>query len=249
MNTNSNSYIFIYASVMVIIVAAVLSITATLLKGKQLQNVTNEKMQAMLRSANIESTPENSETTYNKYITEEMVINQSGEVVDLYKDGSFEKGSLRAFNLDLKTELFKKSQGEPFLSPLFVCTIEGETYYIVPLLGKGLWGPIWGNIAFQSDFNTVKGVVFDDKAETPGLGAEIVFPAFTNPFIGKTIFDNQGNFTSIKVVKGGIATLPVDQQIHGVDAVSGGTITSNGVNAMLFNCLENYVPYIKSLKK
>lgn len=206
-------------------------------------------MQAILASANIESTLENAETTYNKYITEELIINPNGEVEDLYKNGSFEKGSNRAFYLDMKTELYKKSQGEPFAAPLFVCNIDNETYYIIPLLGKGLWGPIWGNIAFQSDFNTVKGVVFDHKGETPGLGAEIVTPAFTNPFIGKTIFDKQGNFTSIEVVKGGIGKLAADQQIHGVDAISGGTITSMGVNSMLRNCLENYVPYIKSLKK
>lgn len=248
MNTNSNSYIFIYASVMVIIVAAVLSTTATLLKDKQLQNVRNEKMQAILASAGVESTPENAETLYNKYITEELIISPDGKVNDLYKNGGFEKGDKRAFNVDLKTELYNKSTGKDFDSPLYVCHIDGNTYYIVPLLGKGLWGPIWGNIAFDSDFNTVKGVVFDHKGETPGLGAEIVYPPFTNPFHGKTIFDTNGNFTSIHVVKGGVVKLPANQQIHGVDAISGGTITSMGVDEMLKNCLENYVPYIKSIE-
>ncbi|HAG16223.1 MAG TPA: NADH:ubiquinone reductase (Na(+)-transporting) subunit C [Bacteroidales bacterium] len=248
MNTNSNSYIFIYASVLVIIVAAVLSTAATLLKDKQLQNVKNEKMQAMLASALIESTPQDAEITYNKYITEEWIIDQNGEIVDLYKAGAFEKGSNRAFYLNLKTELFKKSKSEAFLSPLFVCQVDGETFYIIPLLGKGLWGPVWGNMALKSDFKTVKGVVFDHKGETPGLGAEIILSDFTDQFIGKTLFDDQGNFTSIKVVKGGIVTLDPDKQIHGVDAISGGTITSMGVNDMLFNCLENYVPYIKSIK-
>lgn len=248
MNPNSNKYIFIYASVMVIIVAAVLSITATVLKDKQLQNVKNEKMQAMLASANIESTPETAETLYNKFITEEWIINESGEITDLYKGGVFEKGSQRAFYLNLKTELYKKSKGESFGSPLFICSVEGETYYIIPLLGKGLWGPVWGNMALQSDFKTIKGVVFDHKGETPGLGAEIVLSAFTNPFVGKTIFDDQGKFTSVMVVKGGAAKLADDQQIHGVDAISGGTITSLGVNDMLLDCLENYVPYIKSIK-
>ncbi|RLD39250.1 MAG: NADH:ubiquinone reductase (Na(+)-transporting) subunit C [Bacteroidetes bacterium] len=248
MNTNSNTYIFIYASVMVIIVAAVLSTAATLLKDKQLQNVKNEKMSAILASTDIESTPETAETLYNKYITEEWIISSSGEITDLYKNGNFEKGDKRAFDVNMKTELFNKSNGEEFNSPLFVCHIENNTYYIIPLLGKGLWGPIWGNLALQSDFNTVKGVVFDHKGETPGLGAEIVFPAFTNPFVNKTIFDKQGNFTSIKVVKGGVAKLASAMQIHGVDAISGGTITSNSVDAMLKNCLENYVPYIKSKK-
>ncbi|MDA3905312.1 MAG: NADH:ubiquinone reductase (Na(+)-transporting) subunit C [Bacteroidales bacterium] len=248
MNTNSNTYIFIYASVMVIIVAAVLSTAATLLKDRQLQNVKNEKMQAILASANIESTPETAETLYNQFITEEWVINQTGEITDSYKASTFEIGSQRAFYLNLKTELYRKSKGEEFYSPLFVCNVEGETYYIIPLLGKGLWGPVWGNIALKSDFTTVKGVVFDHKGETPGLGAEIIFPAFTDPFVGKTIFDEEGNFTSIKVVKGGAKILPANQQIHGVDAISGGTITSNSVNDMLKDCLENYVSYIKSDK-
>jgi len=248
MNTNSNSYIFIYASVMVIIVAAVLSTTATLLKDKQLQNVKNEKMQSILASAGVESTPENAETLYNKYITEELIISPDGKINDLYKNGSFEKGDKRAFNVDLKSQLYKKSTGKDFDSPLFVCHIDGNTYYIIPLLGKGLWGPIWGNIAFNSDFNTVKGVVFGNKGETPGLGAEIITPHFTQPFIGKTIFDSNGKFTSIEVVKGGIQKLPTAQQVHGVDALSGATITSNGVSEMLYNCLENYVPYIKSIE-
>lgn len=249
MNTNSNTYIFVYASVMVIIVAAVLSTAATLLKDKQLQNVKNEKMQAILASANIESTALTAETLYNKFITEEWIIDKSGEISDKYKAGAFEKGTIRAFNVNLKTELYKKTKGEEFYSPLFVCNVEGETYYIIPLLGKGLWGPVWGNIALESDFKTVKGVVFDHKGETPGLGAEIIFPVFTDPFIGKTIFDEEGNFTSIKVVKGGAKILPDNQQIHGVDAISGGTITSNSVNDMLKDCLENYVPYIKSDKQ
>lgn len=248
MNTNSNTYIFIYASVMVIIVAAVLSTAATLLKDKQLQNVKNEKMQAITASANIESTAANAEEIYNQYITEEWIINQNGEITDLYKSGSFEKGNRRAFDVNLKTELYKKSKGEEFMSPMFVCNVDSNTYYIIPLLGKGLWGPVWGNIAVESDFNTVKGVVFDHKGETPGLGAEIIFPMFTDPFIGKKIFDENGNFTSIMVVKGGAARLPENLQIHGVDAISGGTITSVSVNDMLFDCLENYVPYIKLMK-
>lgn len=248
MNTNSNTYIFIYASVMVIIIAAVLSTAATLLKDKQLQNVKNEKMKAILASANIESTPEFAQELYDKYITEEWVISPSGEITDLYKSGAFETGSDRAFYVNLKTQLYKKTKGEDFQSPLFVCKVEGETYYIIPLLGKGLWGPVWGNVALQSDFKTIKGVVFDHKGETPGLGAEITLPIFTGPFVGKTIFDDEGNFTSIKVVKGGALKLPKAQQIHGVDAISGGTITSNSVNDMLFDCLENYVPYIKSKK-
>lgn len=247
MNSNSNSYIFIYSVVMVVIVAAVLSTAATLLKPKQEQNVKNEKMQAILASANIASTPQDVAQLYNKYIVEELVIDASGAVQSTYKNGELQ-GKQRAFDLNLKTEQFNEKNGQPFGVPLFVCQQDGHTYYIVPVLGKGLWGPIWGNIAFDSDFNTIKGAIFDHKGETPGLGAEISTTAFQDQFKGKTIFNQQGKYVSVVVQKGGVATLPSDMKNHGVDAISGGTITSTGVNDMLKACLKNYVPYIKNMK-
>jgi Na+-transporting NADH:ubiquinone oxidoreductase subunit C len=177
-----------------------------------------------------------------------VVINSNGEVVGTYENGKL-NGEVRAFDVNIKTEQFNQKNGDDFVAPFFECNYEGKKYYIVPILGKGLWGPIWGNIAFKDDFNTVVGVVFDHKGETPGLGAEIATPAFQNQFPGKTIFDENGNFVSVKVQKGGIVTLPDNMQNHAVDAISGGTITSLGTDAMMRNCLSNYVTYIKNLKK
>lgn len=248
MNSNSNSYIFIYSVVMVVIVAALLSTTATLLKPKQEQNKKVEKMQAILASANIESTPENAESFYNQYITKEVVINSKGEVVNTYKPTDKEDNPDRAFYVDLKVQQFNQKNGKEISSPLFVCDYKEQTYYIIPMLGKGLWGPIWGNIALKSDMNTVEGVVFDHKGETPGLGAEIATDAFKDQFIGKTIFNQNGEFVSITVQKGGIATLPPAMHDHAVDAISGGTITSHGVDKMIKGCLLNYVSYIKNQK-
>lgn len=245
MNTNSNSYIFTYAIVMVVVVAAALSTAATLLKPKQQQNVKNEKMSAILASANIASTAKDVATLYDQYIVKELVISPKGDIISTYENGQLQ-GTQRAFDLNLKTEQFKESKQQDYGAPLFICQYEGKTYYIVPLLGKGLWGPVWGNIAFESDFNTIKGVVFDHKGETPGLGAEIVTPAFQQQFVNKSIFNTNGEFVSVKVQKGGVATLPANMQTHGVDAISGGTITSTGVDEMLKNCLKNYVPYIKN---
>jgi Na+-transporting NADH:ubiquinone oxidoreductase subunit C len=101
----------------------------------------------------------------------------------------------------------------------------------------------------KDDFNTVAGATFSHKAETPGLGAEIDQLFFQEQFIGKKIFDENGNFSSIQVVKGGAKMLPASQQIHGVDAISGGTITSNGVTDMLRDNLESYVAYFKKQTK
>jgi Na+-transporting NADH:ubiquinone oxidoreductase subunit C len=249
----SNGYIFRYASIMVILVAAILSAAAILLQPAQERNVKIEKIQDILRSANIESTTSNAEELYEKYIVKEIVINSAGEEIGVYANGAFEKGDRRAFLIDLKTELKAKQQiaqgktaQEPVF-PIFVCHIDNEDIFIIPLYGMGLWGPVWGNIALKGDLNTVVGVTFGHKGETPGLGAEISTDVFTAQFPSKTLFDENGNFKSIAVVKGGVANSNIDP-LHGVDGISGGTITSNGVSAMINDCLENYVTYFKNQK-
>lgn len=244
----SNGYIFRYAAILVIIAAAVLSSANMLLKPYQEKNIAIEKMGGILASAQIEGIEtDNTISMFNKYVVEEKLINNKGEVVESYNKGKMEEG--KAFNINLKEELFKKSQGKDFELPLYLINKDGKKCYVIPLLGTGLWGPIWGNIALDSDLNTVIGVTFDHKGETPGLGAEITTDHFKNQFVGKKIFNDKGQFTSIEVVKGGVRKLPKDMQIHGVDAISGGTITSKGVDAMLSNVLESYLPYIEKQRK
>lgn len=249
----SNGYIFRYASIMVILVAALLAAAAILLQPAQEKNVKIEKIQDILKSAHIESTTANAEQLYDKHIVKEIVISATGEELAIFSNGKFEKGDRRAFLVDLKAELKAKQQlaagkaaQEPVF-PLFVCEKDGEQIYIIPMYGVGLWGPIWGNIALKADMNTVEGVTFGHKGETPGLGAEISTELFTTRFPAKTLFDTNGNFASISVVKGGVGNSNIDPS-HGVDAISGGTITSNGVSAMIKNCLENYVTYFKNQK-
>lgn len=239
----SNFYIFRYASIMVIIVAAILSSAAMFLKPLQEKNLAIDKMKGILASANIEATSENAIEFYKKNITEEIVITNSGDIVEIRKSGDVEPGKSLAFNLDLKKELYKKSKGLEFRIPLLVAEFNGVKTFIIPLRGAGLWGPIWGNIAVKENFSTVVGATFGHKGETPGLGAEIDTKIFQAQFVDKELFKD-GKFQSVKVVKGGIVTLPANMHIHGVDAISGGTITSDAVSEMLTNCLENYVPYI-----
>lgn len=244
----SNGYIFRYAAILVIIAAAVLSTANMLLKPYQERNVAIEKMKGILASAQIKGIEaENTISMFNKYVVEEKLINNKGKEIESYNKGNMEDGD--AFKINMKEELFKKKQGKDFELPVYMIKKDGKTIYVLPLLGTGLWGPIWGNIALNDDFNTVEGVTFDHKSETPGLGAEIATAHFENQFIGKKIFDKKGNFTSIKVVKGGVKILPKAEQIHGVDAISGGTITSKGVDAMLSNVLESYLPYIEKQRK
>jgi len=240
----SNGYIFRYAGIMVIVAAALLSTAAMFLKPFQERNVAIDKMGGILASAQIpDVTAENAIGLFNEYVTEEIVIDQDGKVVESYTEDN--KQDATAFKLDMKAELYKASQGKPFQLPLYVINKDGQTLYVIPFRGVGLWGPIWGNMALNEDLNTVVGVTFDHKGETPGLGAEINTVGFTNQFVGKKIFDDNNQFTSIKVVKGGVTTMPENERIHGVDAISGGTITSNGVNDMIHDVLTDYLPYLQ----
>jgi Na+-transporting NADH:ubiquinone oxidoreductase subunit C len=238
MDKNSSGFTFTFASVMVIVVAVLLSLAAMGLKSYQEQNVRAEKMQNILQSIGVPSDRDAAEKIFNQFIRERIVLNNQGDVV---------KGGVDPFDIDLKKEQdkLKTGDGDKQLFPLFVLSKEDETYYVIPARGKGLWGPIWGYIALKGDMNTISGVSFDHKSETPGLGAEISTPVFQKQFVGKKIFDDSGNFTSVKVIKGGAA--PSD--LHGVDAISGGTVTSNGVTEMMKRTLGNYLPYIKSKER
>lgn len=230
----SNRYIFIYSSVMVVLVAIALTIVAVLLKPKQEYNKKVEKMQNILISVHIESTPKDAEEIYKKYITESLVVNSKGEV----------KEGITAFDVEMQLENKKKSEERNL--PVFICMNEkSQKFYIVPVRGKGLWGPIWGYVSFREDLNTIEGTQFGHKGETPGLGAEINTPKFQDQFVNKTILNNDGSFVSVMVVKGGAA----DSNMHGVDAISGGTITSKGLEAMLHDCLKEYTSYFAKIRK
>lgn len=228
MDRNSNSYTFIYATVMVIVVAAILSFAATNLKKAQQQNIKIEKMQNILASVNISTEAATAEETYTNTVKDSYIINAKGEKVE---------GN--AFSVDMAAE-YKKTVSDRKL-PVFECSINGEVKYILPLYGAGLWGPIWGYVSLNADANTIYGANFDHQGETPGLGAEISTPAFQQQFKGKTIF-NGDVLTSIMVAKSN-ESYPAE---YSVDAISGGTITSKGLEAMIKQDLSAYEAFLKS---
>jgi len=230
MNVEKNSYTFIFATIMVLIVAALLATTAISLKPHQETNVALEKKQNILSSIGVDVERNMADKEYSKYIVEELVLNNKGEEIDGI-----------AFDIDLAKELKKDSKDQ--LLPLFIAEKDNSRKYIIPLRGKGLWGPIWGFMALNDDLNTVYGAVFDHKAETPGLGAEINQGFFQDPFVGQNIFKDD-NLISIKVIKGGAP----EGDKHGVDGISGGTITSDGVTDMLLERLTMYEPYFRNNK-
>ena len=238
MDKNSKGFTFLFSTIMVVVVAVLLSLAAIGLGPYQAQNVKLEKMQNILGSIGITSKPKEAEKLFNQYVREQVVLNNKGQKIT---------NDISAFDIDLKKELDKARAGktDKQLFPLFIFEKEKNTYYVIPVRGKGLWGPIWGYLALEGDMNTVYGASFGHKGETPGLGAEIETEIFQKQFVGKKILDESGRFVSVKVIKGGAA--PDD--LHGVDAVSGGTITSNGVTEMLSRTVSSYIPYFKTLSK
>ena len=234
MNRDSNAYTFLFATVMVLIVASALAFTATALKDLQASNVRKEKMQNILATIGIKTDREMAETLYNKFIVEELSLVTGGSV----------DSDTDAFELELNKELKKPVSEQRF--PLYVANVEGVKSYVVPLRGAGLWNAIWGYIALEEDKNTIKGAVFDHVGETAGLGAEITQQWFQNRFLGEKVFDKQGNLVGINVSKTNNDPKDLDKNDHEVDAISGATITGDGVTNMIIERLTHYLPYLKA---
>ncbi|HPT44022.1 MAG TPA: NADH:ubiquinone reductase (Na(+)-transporting) subunit C [Paludibacteraceae bacterium] len=231
MDTNKNSYTIIYATIMVVIVALMLAFVSGALKDKQTTNVKLDKKKQILTSLNINLAGQDAEALYDKIITGGLVINSKAEVLSNSKE--------KAFEIDINKELAKPLEKREL--PVYIASIDGKTKYIVSLRGAGLWGPIWGYLALNDDKNTVYGAFFSHASETPGLGAEIAQKGFQSEFIGKKIMNSENKFVSIAVVKNGQTAEGMDY----VDGISGGTITSKGVDAMLMNCIGQYETFLQ----
>ena len=237
MDKNSNIYTFLFVGVIVIGIASILAFTSQTLKPMQKENVKNEKMQNILSTIGINVSREEAEGLYSKYIKEELALKIDGSVNE----------SLNPFSeINLAKELKKDYKNQHF--PLYVAEVESEKYYIIELRGVGLWDAIWGYIALEEDKNTIKGAVFDHKGETAGLGAEITQQWFQNRFLGEKVFDPQGNLVGINVSKTNNDPKDLDKDDHEVDAISGATITGDGVTDMIKERLTHYLPYLKQEK-
>ncbi len=230
LDVNSNGYTFTFAAILVVVVAALLSWTSISLQERQEANIAQEKKQNILASIGLSVERTAADAMYEQVIVEEAII----------VNGKKSTGAdVSAFNVNMADEVKKPVQERKL--PLYVAENESSRSYIIPLRGKGLWGPIWGYVALKDDLNTVIGATFDHKSETPGLGAEISTGIFQDPFSGKQIME-AGSFVSIEVRKGD-ANGP-----HQVNGISGGTITSVGVDAMLKDCLAGYQSYFDQIR-
>ena len=233
MSRESNLYTFLFVGIMIVGIASILAYTSQTLKPMQDENVKNEKMQNILSTVGINVSRDEAEKSYKKYIVEELALKI---------DGSINENINPFSDLNLAKELKKDYEDQHF--PLYVAEINSEKYYIIELRGTGLWDAIWGYISLKSDFNTVNGVSFDHKGETAGLGAEITKDWFKESFKDEKIFNSNGELVGIKVLKGNNDPNNIDKDDHEVDAISGSTITGDGVTDMIYERVSNYLPYL-----
>ncbi|MCC6462489.1 MAG: NADH:ubiquinone reductase (Na(+)-transporting) subunit C [Saprospiraceae bacterium] len=231
---HSNRYTFIYAIVLSVITAVLLAFASEGFRPLQEANIALDKKTNILRSVRQYTTQRAEiEQIYQERVRE-IVLDAQGN----------ERAGVDANAVVLKDEVARPAAERQL--PLYEYTGEGgKKYYIVPMQGVGLWGPIWGYISIESDFNTVFGSYFDHKSETPGLGAEIAEKSFQQQFEGKKIMEGD-KFVSVYVVKK-TDKIPYGPE-HRVDGISGGTITSRGTDVMIKNCVEPYLAYFEKLR-
>ena len=230
MKTNSNSYTIIYSVIIVVIVAFLLAFVSQALKPMQDANVALDKKKQILNSLNIRDLNDaQADAKYKEVVVADRVIDDKGKVLL--------PGTTGGENAGFKLESKDYKEGK---LALYICRVNGETKYVIPVYGMGLWGPISGYIALNADKSTIYGVYFNHESETAGLGAEIKDnKAWQEKFQGKKLFKNgDDKAIALSVEK------KVEDPTTQVDAVTGATLTSNGVRDMLHEALGKYLVFI-----
>ena len=244
-NTEKNTYTLLFAVGLVVIVGTLLASIDSSLKDKIRINKTLEKQQNILYAIGINENEGNSvsfiaadkaEQEFKKYITKQIYI-QGDEVIEDDK----------AYLIDVKKQkALAKDPNYKRKLPLFIAQKDGRNLYVAPIRGKGLWDAIWAYVSIDEDM-IIRGIYFDHKAETPGLGANIKQRFFMDDFIGESLLDNEGNFKGVTVSKTNLDPKNEDKYDNEVDAIAGSTITGDGVTAMIRSDLSLYQPYFNSL--
>ena len=246
-NKNGTGYTFGFAIVMVVVVGTALAATAISLKPLQQANAADKKMMDILGAIKVDQR-DNAKELFAEYVTSRVSIDATGAQVSVKQGEVSTTDATDPFNIDIKKDYRSHKPAKGDLSwanaddltfPVFECQKDGETYFVVPMVGSGLWGPIWGYVALEGDMQTIYGAKFDHKTETPGLGAEIKESFFTEKFEGKTLAEVGPTYFS--VLKGGALT-----DVHSVDGITGGTITSKGVDEMLNRTMGIYLKYFNN---
>lgn len=220
MNTNSNAYTVIYTAIVVVVVAATLALVSQKLGPMQAANEKAETISQILTAAQFGQ----------KEHWQEIGNAQTIKFFEENIDGQ----AAVASTADLKALNYKIKDGSINAEELPVYAFKNGVS-VIAVYGAGLWGPVWGYIALDKDLKTVAGAYFDHESETPGLGGKIKDdPSFRAQFAGKKVIYGEGDPFSI--VKGGAP----EGKENAVDAITGATMTSKGLNAAIITWLNAY---------
>jgi len=246
--TDKNSYTLLFSVIMVLVVGSILAGVAQSLKERITENERFEKQQNILYAMGVHNnegegdvefiSTEDVEEVFGMFITKQLVIKGS----DISENDE-------AYLINIKKEeKLAKDKSYVRQLPLFIGEKDGETFYIIPMRGKGLWDAIWGFISLDENF-IVQGAFFDHKGETPGLGANIKERYFMDDFIGEDIMNEADVFKGIVVAKGNNDPKNEIKDDNEVDALAGATITGDGLSVMIKSNIKMYLPYLNSIKK
>ena len=244
-NTEKNSYTLLFAVCLVVIVGTLLAAVDSSLKEKIRINKILEKQQNILYAIGINENEGNSvsfistekaEQEFNKYVINQIYI--QGE--NIIEDD-------KAYLIDVKKEkALSKDPNYKRRLPLFIAEKDGKNLYVAPIRGKGLWDAIWAYVSMDENM-VIRGIYFDHKGETPGLGANIKQRFFMDDFIGEALLDSEGKFKGVNVSKTNLDPKNEDKYDHEVDAIAGSTITGDGVTAMIRSDLSLYQSYFNNI--
>ncbi len=233
----SNGYIIGFSIACTIILGAMLSLAAVGLQEKQTEARDLDTQKQILGAVMVLKETDNVKDIYSKRI-KSFVVDANGD----------EKAGVVAEKVDIGKNYKFAPEAREY--PVFKFVSESNPNevesYILPLYGSGLWDRIWGYMALSGDLNTVKGIVFAHKGETPGLGARISDIDIQSRYVNKKLYDNTGKFMSITMLKSEKGNMLDD---HKVDGMSGATITANGVNKMIKAYISYYQPYLDKIAK
>ncbi len=238
----SNTYVILFAIGLTVVIGGLLSITSVTLKPLQDKQVELDTKKSILSAVMDVSTiqdPDQILQVYRERINS-FVVDYEGNIVE--KDAKGNDIIAEKVNVAKNSKLPKEERQYPVFQAM---KDDKPDAYIFPMHGQGLWDWIAGFIALDSDLNTIRGVSFSHKQETPGLGARITDALVQNRYIGKKIYDVSGNLVSVQMIKGEKG-LPLDD--HHIDGMSGATMTGNGLNAMLIKYLDGYSNFIAKAK-
>ena len=242
-NKESNAFTIMFAIILVVVVGTGLSAWSNITGPNIKINQLVEKQQNILYAIGVNENGDNknavkfissdkSQKEFEKYITNQIHI-----------EGDTPIDNPNAYLIDVKKEkALAKDPDYKRKLPLFTAIKDGDTLYVAPIRGKGLWDAIWAYVAIDKKM-VVRGIYFDHKAETPGLGANIKQRYFMDDFIGESLLDSDNKFKGIKVSKTNLDALNIDKNDNEVNAIAGSTITGDGVTAMIRSDLGLYQPY------